>query len=331
MLDYLGQAVPLGKLAAKGTSEDAAFVSRVEDIRVFATTELGLSESKNYTRYVDLRNADGTPKTYLAAVVSASAADSFTTHEWWFPVVGRMPYKGFFNTADAYKERARLEKKGLDVWIRGVDAFSTLGWFRDPLYSYMKDYSARGLADLIIHELFHATVFIKNEVQFNEQLAEFVGSRGAELYIESRFGKETAHGDEEDAAASHADQAAFLAFVRGLTAELDAVYGDASLTREEKLARKQSVIAAAKERFAAAYDETFATENYRGVSELPINNAWLELYDLYYEKDTFLDDLYARSRSDLPAFIRAAKEMSASLEKGADPKAALEEVLISGS
>jgi predicted aminopeptidase len=99
MFGYLNKAVPLEK------SGDLEFIQRVSDIRSFAMEELGLSMSKNYTRYVDI------DRNYLAAVVSASAKDSFRRHEWKFPVVGAMPYKGFFNIEDARKERAKLEKK----------------------------------------------------------------------------------------------------------------------------------------------------------------------------------------------------------------------------
>jgi predicted aminopeptidase len=154
MLGYLSRAVPLESLledeadSAKDpeAEKNRSFVERVQDIRRYATEELGLSLGKNYTRFVKI------DRDYLAAVVSACAADSFTRHEWKYPVVGAMPYKGFFKIEDARRERAKLEKKGLDVWIRGVEAFSTLGWFRDPLYSYMRDYPPDRLADLIIHE-----------------------------------------------------------------------------------------------------------------------------------------------------------------------------------
>jgi len=176
MIGYLGQAVPLEKTA------DSDFIGLVEDIRVFAKDELGLVLSKNYTRLVEL------DRNYLAAVVSASAKDSFQRHEWRFPVVGRLPYKGFFNVDDARKERFKLEEKDLDVWVRSVDAFSGLGWFNDPLYSFMRNYSPNRLADLIIHELVHATVFIKGQVKFNEELAQFIGTEGARLFLEKRFG-----------------------------------------------------------------------------------------------------------------------------------------------
>ena len=298
LLGYLGRAVPLESLLEDESDEAEAsrrFVERVQDIRRFATEELGLNLSKNYTRYVSLDRG------YLAAVVSASAADSFTRHEWKYPVVGTMPYKGFFNVGDARKERAKLEKKGLDVWIRGVDAFSTLGWFRDPLYSYMRDYPPQRLADLIIHESLHATVFIKNQVQFNEELAEFVGSEGARLYMESRFGAADSDGDEEE------DQR-FVDFVRGLVAELQVLYKSGA-EREEILSEKARIIKAAQERFGAEYETRFASENYRGFSTLPVNNAYLELYRLYHADDSYIPDLFRRSGKSLPEFIAAAKSM----------------------
>jgi len=314
LISYLSRAVPLEKLAQgdKASEEELRFVQRVKDIRRFAMEELGLKESKNYTRYVEL------DRDYLAAVVSACAKDSFNRHEWWFPVVGKVPYKGFFNVRDARKERAKLEKKDLDVWIRGVNAFSTLGWFRDPLYSYMKNYSDRALADLIIHELLHATVFLKNQSQFNEQLAEFVGTEGSRLYIE-KTGGNTAE-DEE----TKTDSAAYLAFIHTLISELDEMY-NSEIKREEKLTRKEEIINAAKLRFDAQYDTVFITENYRAFSELPVNNAYLELYRLYYGENQFFKDLYDRSGSDLTKFIAAAKTLGGK-GKG-NPKEELEKAL----
>jgi predicted aminopeptidase len=322
MLGYLNRAVPLEDIAAadESSEEDRLFVQRVTDIRRFAMEELGLEESKNYTRYVEL------DRDYLAAVVSASAKDSFTPHEWWFPVVGKVPYKGFFNVEDARKERAKLEKKDLDVWVRGVDAFSTLGWFRDPLYSYMKKYSERNLAELIIHELLHATVYLKNHSQFNEELAEFAGSEGARLFMEktgnTAAGTTDDSDDSVDSANAEADNLVFRDFIRGLANELDAVY-KSGISREEKLARKEKIIEAAKAKFEENYDAVFKTGNYRGFSELPVNNAYLELYRLYYGEDRYFKELYEKSGRNLPEFIAAAKRV-----KGrGDPKVELESAL----
>jgi predicted aminopeptidase len=334
MLGYLNRAVPLESLLA-AAPDDAApgdpapgdsasgdpagearrFAQRVGDIRAFAMEELGLRETANYTRYVDI-NRD-----YLAAVVSASAKDAFIRHEWWFPVVGKVPYKGFFDPRDARREREKLEKRDLDVWVRGVDAFSTLGWFRDPLYSYMRDYPVFRLADLLIHETLHATVYLKNHSQFNEELAEFVGTEGARLYVEKTFGPgSTEYREMMD---SEADNQTFLARIRELIAELEILYAR-DLDREEKLRQKDEVIRAAQARFEADYDTLFQSDNYRGFSRLPVNNAYLELFRLYYAEDRFFRDLYHRSGRDLPRFIAAAKTLTA---KSGDPRLQLQRAL----
>jgi predicted aminopeptidase len=324
MLGYLGRAVPLEELPGRGVrgadsgglpsagelEKTARFVERVYDIRRFAS-ELGLKESANYTRYVDL------DRNYLAAVVSASARDSFTRHEWWFPVVGKVPYKGFFKVEDARREQNRLEKRDLDVWVRAVDAFSTLGWFKDPLYSYMRDYSDYRLADLIIHELLHATVYIKGQSQFNEELAAFVGTEGARLYIEQVYGGESP--EYRGIFDSDADSEAYLGYLRGLIAELEAVYNSAAPS-EEKLARKAEIIRESQEHFTRDYDTLFRGDSYRGFSELPVNNAYLDLYRLYYEGNSFYRELYEASGSSMRAFIAAAKTLK-SREK--DPKGTL--------
>jgi predicted aminopeptidase len=318
MLAYLHRAVPLESLLNDNTED--GFVERVHDIRRFAMEELGLAESKNYTKYVEI------DRSYLAAVVSASAKDSFTPHEWWFPVVGSVPYKGFFDPEDAKKERAKLEKKDLDVWIRGVDAFSTLGWFEDPLYSYMRNYPPERLANLVIHELLHATIFIKGQVQFNEELAEFVGSEGARLYMESRYGIES----EEYRRMQNAetDSAAFIDFIQELIAELDAVYRSGA-GRETLLENKKSVIAAAMKRFDDEYETRFRSENYRGFSGLPVNNAYLELYRLYYDKDDFFSGLYEKGGRNLRVFIAAAKKLDGSGAAKKNPRAELEKAVLS--
>jgi predicted aminopeptidase len=318
MLGYLGRAVPLEELVKSeaqntgrgGAEETVRFVERVYEIRRFAG-ELGLKESANYTRYVEL------DRDYLAAVVSAAAGDSFTTYEWWFPVVGKVPYKGFFNVKDARRERDRLQKKDLDVWVRGVDAFSTLGWFKDPLYSYMRDYSDYRLANLLIHELVHATVYIKGQSHFNEELAEFVGTEGARLYIEKKYGGESP--EYQAVFDSEADIKAYTAYLQDLIAELEELYRS-SASREEKLARKAEIIALSQERFKRDYDLLFRSQDYRGFAELPVNNAYLELYRLYYEGSGFYRGLYEKSGGDLGRYIAAAKTLK-SREK--DPRGAL--------
>jgi predicted aminopeptidase len=308
LLGYLGKAFPLEQ------TDNEEFISLVTDIRKFALEDLGLSMSKNYTRYVEL------DRDYLAAVVSASARDSFHRYEWSFPVVGSVPYKGFFDVDDARKERSKLEKKDMDVWIRAVDGFSTLGWFKDPLYSYMRDYSPGRLANLIIHELVHATVFIKGQVKFNEELAEFIGSEGARQYVETRYGKDS---DEyRKIFTSDANSDNYVAFIQDLIAKLDLLYSS-GIERGKKIAEKERIINEEKKRFEAEYYNLFSNENYISFLELPVNNAYLDLFRLYHTEDSFYADLYERSGRDLPAFVAAAKTVT----KKGNPRTQLENIL----
>jgi predicted aminopeptidase len=124
---------------------------------------------------------------------------------------------------------------------------------------------------------------------------------------------------------SAADNAAFVGYLQGLAAELEALYGE-DISREEKLERKAGIIRAGQERFDAEYETRFRSENYRGFSQIPVNNAFLDLYRLYYDGTRFYEELYEKSGSDLPAFIAAAETVTA---RG-DPKAQLETALLGG-
>jgi predicted aminopeptidase len=329
MLGYLNRAVDLETLS-DGEMEElppgkdpyvtgtGQFRDRVLDIRAFAVGELGLRETKNYTRYVNI------DRNYLAAVVSASARDSFARHEWWFPVAGRVPYKGFFGPADARREGEKLRKRDLDVWIRRVDAFSTLGWFSDPLYSYMRNYPAYRLADLLIHETFHATVYLPGHPTFNEELAEFVGSEGARLYIEKTFGPDSR--EYRQMIDEREDNEAFVGFIRELIGELETLYsGEAD--REEKLRRKEEIIRSAQDRFTDEYTARFRGDAYRGFSDLTINNAYLELFRLYYDESGFYRELYEQSGRDLPGFIAAAKTLMTGKKARESPRDRLKRAL----
>jgi predicted aminopeptidase len=218
-----------------------------------------------------------------------------------------VPYKGFFNAKDAAKERGNLQKKGLDVWVRGVDAFSTLGFFRDPLYSYMRKYSAHRLADLIIHELTHATIYIKSDSEFNEGLAEFIGKEGATLYIEKYYGL-----DSEEYRAINAgndDNKTYIDYIKALSGELDVLY-KSDISDEEKLKQKAEIIKKAQKVFSEKYDEMFTSEDYRHFSEMNVNNAYLDLYRLYNGGDDFFENLYEEYGRDIKLFVAKAKEKS---------------------
>jgi predicted aminopeptidase len=126
---------------------------------------------------------------------------------------------------------------------------------------------------------------------------------------------------------TEADSAVYIAFIQELIAELEAVYASGA-SREEKLQQKAALIRRAQERFAAEYDSRFRSENYRGFSTLNVNNAYLELYRLYYAGGSYLQELYERSGSDLPKFIAAAKTLHREgAQRGSDPKQRLADAL----
>ena len=141
--------------------------------REFARDELGLSVGDSYSTFVEVDHAAP------VHVVSAAYRDRLESHLWRYPIVGRLPYRGFFDRADADAAARSLEADGLDVEVRPAAAFSTLGWFADPLLSSTAAEPPVGLVETIIHELFHATVWRAGDAAFNESAANWMGHRGA--------------------------------------------------------------------------------------------------------------------------------------------------------
>ena len=290
-------------IADPATSDDTrAFLLEVQDIKRFAVGTIGLKDNGNYGRY---RVIDGD---HLVDVVSACDAVSFTPYLWRYPLLGKLPYQGFYRRADADREAARLRAAGYDVLVRPVDAFSTLGFLKDPLYSFMKGYSPLDLASLIIHEQTHATLFVKGQPDFNEELASFVGDEGAREWIRQRYGEHSR--EYRSAMDQRADAETWTGLLHGLAVELDAVYQGA-LSREEKLVRKAVIIDAFQARIAAERSTLFRTEAYRVPGTPSINNALLSLYRLY-TGDVPLLRSYWRERcgGDLRRFMEEARAMA---------------------
>ncbi len=157
----------------------------IEEIKQFAYDSLGIYPSKNYTKMYDQQ---GEPGMY---VVTACEPFALRPYKWSFPIVGEFSYKGYFKKRKAIKEANELKEDAYDTDIGEVNAWSTLGWFKDPVMSSMLQKSEGQLARLLIHELTHGTIFVKNDVQFNENLASFIGDKGAILFLENKYGKDS--------------------------------------------------------------------------------------------------------------------------------------------
>jgi len=146
-------------------------------VRRFAADTLGLRVGDAYATFAAV---DGEAPVW---VVSAARRDRLEPYTWWYPIVGRLPYRGYFARAQAEAHARALEREGLDVDVRQAAAFSTLGWFADPLLSTTARVAPVPLVETVLHELFHATLFVSGEATFNESAAMFVGHQGAIAYF----------------------------------------------------------------------------------------------------------------------------------------------------
>ena len=306
LLSYQAKAKPVEKLLKdKDIDPDTRdFLLLIEDIRNFAVEELGLEKNKNYSTYLDL------DQDVLAWVVSACDPLSFNTYLWNYPVMGRLPYKGFYRQEDAVKEGKKLVKKDKDVWIRGVEAFSTLGFFKDPLISYMADYSVYDIANLIIHEQTHATIWKKDNPSFNEDLASFVGDEGARLFVLSRFGEDSP--EYLGIAANEENAQRFREDILSLRERLEMFYQGLPDPLPENdgpfLNEKKQIIQDFQNEFLAVYDDRYTSENYRRFGELQVNNAYIDLFHIYHGQREDLEKMYAEAEYDLKKFIASLKE-----------------------
>ncbi len=179
------KARPIRKVLADENYPDSVKqqLQLIQEIRQFAIDSLGINDSKNYTTFYDQHNKP------ILWVVVASKPYTLVAYQWKFPFLGKLEYKGFFDKKKAIKESKKIQALGHDTRIGTVGAWSTLGYFKDPILSNILKRSDGQIAELIIHELTHATVFIKGEAQFNENLATFIGEEGAKRFLIYKYGR----------------------------------------------------------------------------------------------------------------------------------------------
>jgi predicted aminopeptidase len=310
----------------KTTPELRLLLERARDARAFALSELGLRETKSFTSVVELESDR------LATVVQACAELSFDRFLWTYPFVGKLPYRGYFDPEDAEKEAARLRKQGFDAIARPVDAFSTLGWLSDPLFSFMSSYGEADVAELVIHEMTHATVFLKGSgggaesSQFNEELATFVGRTGSLLYLARVHGADsrevaTARGDRADAEA-------FAAYLAGTAKQLEAVYASGAGVGEKRL-RKAEIIASRAAEYRRDYATIFKGDRYGDFPMERIDNAYLDLYRLYEGESSLYGDFYERvCGSDMRTFMATIARVARGSGAATGPKAEMRRLLV---
>ena len=306
--DLLARAKPITEVIA--TTPDNALKSRLQraqEIRAFASRELGLPDNRSYTSYADL----GRP--YAVWNVFAAPELSLTPRQWCFPVAGCVNYRGYFAEGDARAEAARLKAAGDDVHTSGIPAYSTLGYFDDPVLSTFVKYREVDLARLIFHELAHQVVYVKDDSSFNESFAVTVEEAGVARWLAS----EARLRGESEAAALAADldrgrelRAHFRTLIRTTRERLTALYAS-NATDEEKRAGK----AAAFEWLRAGYEEQRAASG-GGVSferwfAGGVNNAGIAAMALYADRVPQFTALLAAENGDLPRFYARVKALAA--------------------
>lgn len=313
-LSLLNQRIPIEDALNDPKSEphEKEKLRLSQDVRQFAETKLNLNVKKNYSTYVKL------DRPYVSYVVSASPKWTLETYRWNFPIVGKMPYKGYFSEADAKDEAESMKKDNYDVYVRGVSAYSTLGWFKDPLLSSMLRYKDHDLVNTIIHESVHATLFIKNEADFNEQLATFLGNKGMELYYHAKEGEDSQTlrkvRDENN------DERKFSEFITQEIKKMEEWYKSQKEYNEDaRQARLQEI----KIHFIERLKPQLITDSYNKFDSIDLNNARLVVYKTYLHDMSDFEELYHLSGNDFQTFMTAIKR----LEKHDKPTQGLKDLI----
>ena len=304
---------PIDDLIAEGRvdAQQARALALVRDVKRYGG-ELGLAATDNYeTVALDWKRE-------IWNVTACDAAD-FEPRTWWFPIVGRVPYLGYFREVDARETEAELREEGLDVYLRTAGAYSTLGWFRDPILPDMLAWDEASLSDTVLHEMTHATLWVRGSVSFNESFANFVGEVAALRYLVARHGP---HGEPVVRAVNRRhDRQVWRALLQTMYKDLDAVYATPTLSRDEKLARKQALLAELPERTLAA--PLLEPDRYLAAAREGVwNNARFIGFRTYNSNTPWFEALLAREDGDLARFIATVGELT---RRHPDPFVAIEE------
>lgn len=265
----------------------------VLDARAFAEQTLLLEAGDSYLSYVELE------RSFVLWNVFAAPEFSTSPVNWCYPIAGCVSYRGYFAETAAQRAAERLTQDGFDVYSGGVDAYSTLGWFADPLTSSVLRRSEQGLVGLLFHELAHRRVYVPGDTTFNESFATFVEQEGLRRWLQVNSQSAAQEEVSQQLALADSTQAQFVVLVTGYRDRLTALYAE-SLQPTQMRARKDAIRQELRDEYAvlreqwgyAGYDRWFAG---------PLNNAQLSTVASYNEL--------------VPAFAALLKEVGGDLER----------------
>lgn len=269
------------------------------EIRDYASSRLKLPDNDSYRQYVEL----GRP--YVVWNVVATPELSLEPIKWCFPIVGCLTYRGYFKQTAAKAFAAPLEQQGNDVMVRGVRAYSTLGWFDDPLLSSMLDQGSVATAEVIFHELAHQVIYAKNDTVFNEAFASTVGELGVKQWLADL------HPDrivDYEQALQKRDQ--FLSLLRGTSDALRALYAD-KLSDDEKRLQKKMLLAQLFSDYEVLKRSWNGFDGYDQWFSTPVNNARLVSIAVYRDRVPDFMRWFDACGQNFERFYRAVKRMGA--------------------
>lgn len=301
-LNVVWNARPIEEVKADPNVPDSIKhgLTLVREAVEFGVAEIGLEDAGNYQSYYDQQ---GVPVLF---VVTGAQPFALIPYEWKFPVVGVVPYKGFFDQQDAEAEKQRLLDAGYDADIRTPGGWSTLGWFKDPVLSEMLARNKGDLINVILHELTHATIFVKDSIEYNENLATFIGDEATLLFLEKKYGInspewERYHQEEEDIE-RYVDH-----ILRGAD-KLDSLYKTFEGKQEqEKVALKTEMIG----RIISSVDTInfHYPEKFKWAVDVLPNNAYFMSFLRYRaQQDDFKAMLEDNFNNNLKLFVNYLKE-----------------------
>jgi predicted aminopeptidase len=275
-------------------------LAKVQEIRRFAAEELGLPDNESYKSYTDLK------RSHVLWNVVATPELSLKPTQWCFPIAGCVNYRGYYSKDEAQAFAKSLRRSGHDVQVAGVPAYSTLGWFNDPVLSTFIQYPDAELARLVFHELAHQVVYAKDDSKFNESFAVAVEEAGVALWMEK-------YGDEKmrmSYAAYEGRKKDFLALLVKHRAQLEANYAS-QISDAEKRQRKAEIFQGLKDEYLvlkevnwggySGYDRWFAE---------PLSNAHLSSVATYHDLVPGFRVMLAQQKN-LHGFYREVRRLSA--------------------
>ena len=281
--------------------------AKVMDIREFAASELGLPVEGNYSSYVDLE------REHVVWNVFAAPEFSVDPVNWCYPIAGCVAYRGYFSEQSALSYSAKLGENGFDVYIGGVDAYSTLGWFEDSLLSTVLNRADYQLAGLLFHELAHQLVYLPGDTTFNESFATAVEREGVRRWLT----KSNKDSNIDAALLDYDRQQQFVDLVTDYRDRFESLYQleiNESSMRSQKLQLQQTL----REEYAALKQQWQGYEGYDGWFSRSLNNAQLSTVASYNDLLPFFATVFEQSNQDFSAFYAEVIRIASLPEKERD-------------